>query len=93
MWIVLNFLSSFKQKGACNKKPTLSPVDGGIGRRVGIINYPAKFIDEPDANKNIRRIQALLNAEMAGILWVPGNDGVKSSQCVHKVVEDVETQK
>ena len=30
---------------------------------------------------------------MAGILWVPGNDGVKSSQCVHKVVEDVETQK
>ena len=61
----IEFPIFFRVEGACNNKPTLSSVDGGIGRRVRIINYPVKFIDEPDANN---RYQALLNPEMAGIL-------------------------
>ena len=61
----IEFPIFFGVEGACNNKPTLSSVDGGIGRRVRIINYPVKFIDEPDANN---KYQALLNPEMAGIL-------------------------
>jgi phage/plasmid-associated DNA primase len=61
----IEFPIFFRVEGACNNKPTLSSVDDGIGRRVRIINYPVKFIDEPDANN---KYQALLNPEMAGIL-------------------------
>ena len=61
----IEFPIFFRVEGACNNKPTLSSVDGGIGRRVRIINYPVKFIDEPDVNN---KYQALLNPEMAGIL-------------------------
>ena len=61
----IEFPIFFRVEGACNNKPTLSSVDGGIGRRVRIVNYPVKFIDEPDANN---KYQALLNPEMAGIL-------------------------
>jgi hypothetical protein len=59
----IEFPIFFRVEGACNK-PTLSSVDGGIGRRVRMINYPVKFIDEPDVNN---KYQALLNLEMAGI--------------------------
>ena len=55
----------FRVEGACNNKPTLSSVDGGIGRRIRIINYPVKFISEPDPNN---KHQALLNPKMASIL-------------------------
>ncbi len=62
---MIEFPIFFRVEGACNNKPTLSSVDGGIGRRVRIVNYPVKFIDEPDVNN---RNQVLLNPEMAGIL-------------------------
>jgi hypothetical protein len=62
---MIEFPIFFRVEGACNNKPTLSSVDGGIGRRVRIVNYPVKFIDEPDVNN---KYQALLNPEMAGIL-------------------------
>ncbi len=64
---MIEFPIFFRVEGACNNKPTLSSVDGGMGRRVRIVDYPVKleFIDEPDVNN---RNQALFNPEMDGIL-------------------------
>ena len=62
---MVEFPIFFRVEGCCNNKPTLSSVDGGIGRRIRIINYPVKFIANPEpTNKN----QALLNPEMASTL-------------------------
>jgi len=46
---------------ACNNKPVLSSCDGGVGRRIRVIDYPVKFISNPDVNNPN---QALLNPEM-----------------------------
>lgn len=40
----------FKVVGCCNNKPLLSSADGGIGRRVRVIDYPVKFVEHPDPN-------------------------------------------
>lgn len=61
----IEFPIFFRVEGACNNKPTLSSVDGGIGRRIRIIEYPVKFISNPDINN---KNQALLNPNMVGIL-------------------------
>ena len=34
----------------CNNKPELSSVDGGIARRLRMVDFKVKFIDEPDVN-------------------------------------------
>ena len=34
----------------CNDKPSLSNVDGGIARRINVINHLVKFVDEPSEN-------------------------------------------
>jgi hypothetical protein len=62
---MMEFPIFFRVEGCCNNKPTLSSVDGGIGRRIRIIHYPVKFIDNPDPNN---KNQALLNLEMGNIL-------------------------
>ena len=49
----------------CNSKPTLSSVDGGIGRRLRVINHPVKFVDEPDVNN---QNQVKKNEEMYKIM-------------------------
>ena len=55
----------FRVECCCNNKPALSSIDGGIGRRIRVIHYPVKFIDNPDPND---KHQALLNLEMGNIL-------------------------
>ena len=62
---MIEFPVFFRVDISCNSKPTLSSVDGGIGRRIRNINYPVKFIAEPDPNN---KFQALLNPEMVSIL-------------------------
>ena len=62
---MVEFPIFFRVEGCCNNKPTLSSVDGGIGRRIRIINYPVKFIANPEPNN---KNQALLNPEMASTL-------------------------
>lgn len=49
---------------ACNNKPVLSSCDGGVGRRIRVVNYPVKFIINPDINNPN---QTLLNPEMSVI--------------------------
>ena len=61
----IEFPIFFRVEGACNSKPTLSSVDGGIGRRVRIINYPVKFVETPDPTN---KYQAKLNNEMVNTL-------------------------
>ena len=61
----IEFPIFFRVEGCCNNKPSLSSVDGGIGRRVRVVHYPVKFIDNPDPNN---KHQALLNLEMGNIL-------------------------
>ncbi|KAJ1632450.1 hypothetical protein T492DRAFT_838419 [Pavlovales sp. CCMP2436] len=48
----------FRLEGACNNKPVLSSIDGGIGRRVRIVDHPTKFVEDPDPNN---KYQAKLN--------------------------------
>lgn len=62
---MMEFPIFFRVEGCCNNKPTLSSVDGGIGRRVRVVHYPVKFIDNPDPDN---KHQALLNLEMGSIL-------------------------
>jgi hypothetical protein len=62
---MMEFPVFFRVEGCCNNKPTLSSVDGGIGRRVRVVNYPVKFIDNPDPDN---KYQAKLDLEMYNIL-------------------------
>jgi len=62
---MMEFPIFFRVEGCCNNKPSLSSVDGGIGRRVRVIHYPVKFIDNPDPDN---KYQASLNLEMSNVL-------------------------
>ena len=62
---MMEFPIFFRVEGCCNNKPTLSSVDEGIGRRVRVVHYPVKFIDNPDPDN---KHQALLNLEMGAVL-------------------------
>ena len=46
----VEFPITFQLNIFCNNKPELSSVDGGIARRLRIIDYRVKFVDEPDPN-------------------------------------------
>jgi hypothetical protein len=46
----IEFPITFQLDITCNNKPDLSSVDGGIARRVRIIDYKVKFVDNPDPN-------------------------------------------
>lgn len=46
----IEFPITFQLNIFCNNKPELSSVDGGIARRLRIIDYRVKFVDEPDPN-------------------------------------------
>ena len=61
----IEFPIFFRLEGCCNKKPNLSSTDGGIARRVRVIDYPVKFLNNPDPND---KYQAELNLEMGTIL-------------------------
>ena len=50
----IDFLNQSTLHGAMNKKPNVSGVDGGIKRRVKIIEYTTQFVENP-ANENYER--------------------------------------
>lgn len=58
----------FRVIGCCNNKPILSSADGGIGRRVRPIDYPVKFVENPDPNL---KFQAKLDTDMVNKLTSP----------------------
>ena len=62
---MIEFPIFFRVELSCNSKPSLSSVDGGVGRRIRNISYPVKFVAEPEPNN---KYQALLNLEMGSIL-------------------------
>lgn len=39
----------------CNDKPALSNADGGVARRVKVINHPIKFVDDPPQNNPLMK--------------------------------------
>ena len=83
--------------GCMNNKPTLSSVDGGVARRVKIIDYTTQFVEEP-INVNYERLKDpnfILQIKDDGIrnafirmllnLWITDvrqNAQVKVPQCV-----------
>jgi P4 family phage/plasmid primase-like protien len=46
----IEFNITFQLNMCCNIKPELSSVDGGIGRRVRVIDWVKKFVENPDPN-------------------------------------------
>jgi P4 family phage/plasmid primase-like protien len=42
------FKPQFKQIFCCNDKPLLPPDDGGIWRRIVVIDFPSRFVENPD---------------------------------------------
>jgi P4 family phage/plasmid primase-like protien len=52
---------TFQLNMFCNNKPELSSVDGGIARRLRVVEWKMKFVDEPDPNN---KYQAPLDAEL-----------------------------
>jgi phage/plasmid-associated DNA primase len=61
----IEFPIFFRVEGYCNNKPTLSNVDGGISRRVRVINYEVQFKENPDPN-NKKEVE--LDIHMASLL-------------------------
>jgi len=49
----------------CNNKPHLSSIDGGIIRRLRIVDYPVKFVENPDADN---KFEAKLDLKMGDLL-------------------------
>jgi P4 family phage/plasmid primase-like protien len=48
----IEFNITFQLNMFCNNKPELSSVDGGIGRRVRVIEWKMKFVDQEDYDVN-----------------------------------------
>jgi hypothetical protein len=55
----------FRVEGCCNNKPTLSSADGGISRRVRVIDYPVIFKQNADPNNPL---EVELDLQMGSIL-------------------------
>jgi len=72
---MMEFPIFFRVEGCCNNKPTLSSTDEGIGRRVRVVHYPVKFIDNPDPDN---KHQALLNLKMGSILT---STAIRNTHC------------
>lgn len=61
----ISFKPFFQFNMCCNNKPQLSSIDGGIVRRLRIVDYPVKFVENPDA-KN--KFEAKLDLRMGDLL-------------------------
>ena len=48
----------------CNDMPTLNKMDGGINRRLKVINYPFKFVENPLKDTNERKINMNLKNDI-----------------------------
>ena len=57
----VEFPITFQLNMFCNNKPELSSVDGGIARRLRVVEWKMKFVDEPDPNN---KYQAPKDAEL-----------------------------
>ena len=67
----IEFAITFILNFFCNNKPELSSVDGGIARRLRIIDWVVKFVDNPDPNNiNQKPVNPDIMAKMK-------TDGVK----------------
>jgi P4 family phage/plasmid primase-like protien len=61
----IEFPIFFRVEGCCNNKPTLSSADGGISRRVRVIDYPVIFKQNADPNNPL---EVELDLQMGSIL-------------------------
>jgi P4 family phage/plasmid primase-like protien len=61
----IEFPIFFRVEGCCNNKPTLSSADGGISRRVRVIDYPIIFKQNADPNNPL---EVELDLQMGSIL-------------------------
>ena len=52
----IQFVNQSTLHGAMNKKPSLSGIDGGIKRRVKIIEYTTQFVENIENEKYERKI-------------------------------------
>jgi putative DNA primase/helicase len=57
----IEFPITFQLNIFCNNKPELSSVDGGIARRLRVIEWKMKFVENPDPNN---KYQASRDAEL-----------------------------
>jgi len=51
----ITFKPTFTTDLFANNIPKLSKLDGGIGRRLKVINYPFSFVDSPNPNNNLEK--------------------------------------
>jgi P4 family phage/plasmid primase-like protien len=67
------FLPQFKFTLQCNNKPELKSDDGGVKRRVRVLNFPMKFVNEPklknERKKDNKLEQRLLECKDA-FVWL-----------------------
>ena len=69
----IEFKIQFQLNIFCNNKPELSSVDGGIARRLRIVDFKVKFVDEPDVNN---KYQTKLDPSVMSLMK---SDGVRNA--------------
>lgn len=78
----IEFQITFQLNIFCNNKPELSSVDGGISRRLRIINYKVKFVKEEDYLPNNKYL--VIRDE--GLMSKIKTDGVRNA-FIHSLLE------
>lgn len=62
------FKANFKILFSCNNRPSLPPDDGGVWRRIVVIEFLSRFIDNPDPNNPYEHLRDY-NLEEKMALW------------------------
>jgi len=53
----LTFKPQFTPFLQCNEKPTIKKMDGGLKRRIKVVNFENKFVDNPNPNNKNERLR------------------------------------
>jgi len=69
------FKPQFKQIFCCNDKPILPPNDQGIWRRIVVVDFPSRFVENPDPNNPLEfkrdyRLAEKFQSWRSAFMWI-----------------------
>jgi len=69
----ITFKPQFKLLMTCNKLPEISSIDGGTWRRIRVVPFESKFVDEPKKPNEFKKIYGMENIVQEwknGFMWL-----------------------